>query len=71
MTTYLTSRHECGGVICEEPARVRRVVKLGCGCTRHECDRHDGTAGVHFLTGGCETHEADDVTVTVITEAVA
>lgn len=62
MDTYLVSAHECNGQPCAEPARLRRSVKLGCGCTRHECDRHDGTVGVHFLTGGCDRHEADDVT---------
>ena len=61
--TYITSRHECDGMICDKPARLKRSVKLGCGCTRHECERHDGTPGVHFLTGGCGVHESDDVQV--------
>lgn len=64
--TNLVGAHECDGRPCSKPLRVRRSVKLGCGCTRHECERHDGTAGVHFLTGGCGLHEPD-VVVEVIT----
>jgi len=55
------AEHECDGRLCAQPARLVRSVKLGCGCTRHECERHDGTAGVHFLTGGCGLHEPDTI----------
>lgn len=52
----VTSLHTCAGVDHEAPMEVERTVKLGCGCTRHEGHRCDGSP-MHVLTGGCGLHD--------------
>lgn len=56
--TFVHVVHECDGAHCSRPIRADREVRLGCGCTRWEGDRHDGTR-IHLLTGGCSRHEPD------------
>jgi len=57
----ITVEHTCAGIDHVETMAVTRIVKMNCGCLRHEAIRCDGT-GLHHITGAhCERMEAQRV----------
>jgi hypothetical protein len=54
----LTVEHTCAGIGHVETMVVNRIVKMNCGCLRHEAIRCDGTS-LHHITGAhCERMSA-------------